>query len=227
MFEPTKQAIIREHKVEKRESRVIPVLKRKSFSDILKDAQHNLINSKINGRIFFKSRSGKYVATNVSPYSDKFESNIEPGVLKSILNLKSKGYLTLSSCQGHCTYSKRYITLAFYSKDRAEQFIKDLNVSSFKYLIFKPEEYMNTSYVIENDRVVDVVDNKNHDKKDCIMSLNSIFERNYGDYTLLEIQFSNQISKFSFKEFLYKNFFIWFYTKLFERKVLKMPYYEM
>ena len=154
MFEPTKQAVVREYKAEKRVTRVIPKQNRKSLAEMLKQAQHTLINSNIKGRIFFKSRSGQYVATNVSPYSKEFEKNLEPKVKDSILMLRDKGYLTLSSCQGHCLNSKRYITLAFYSKERAEQFVEELNIPRFNYLYFKPTEYMNTSYVVENNKII-------------------------------------------------------------------------
>jgi hypothetical protein len=227
MFEPNKQAIIREYKAEKRETKVIPKVKRKSFSDILKNAQHTLVNTKVNGRIFFQSKTGRYVATNVSPYSPNFENNIEPKIKKAVMRLKDKGYLTLSSCQGHCVYSKRYITLAFYSRERAEKFVKDLGINKFVYKFFKPEQYMNTSYVLEGDKITDVVDKKDHDPQECVFSLNTLFERNYTEYCILEIRLSNQISKFNFKDFMYKKFFIWFYMKIFEKNILRLPFYDL
>jgi len=54
-----------------------------------------------NGKIHASKIGEPYVAVTVSPYHDKFQSQIEEPVWPVVKGLVDKGYLPVSSCGGH------------------------------------------------------------------------------------------------------------------------------
>lgn len=101
---------------------------------------HELDNNKqIDGRINFGQNStGQTLANSVSPYSKTFNNNIEEKIKDLVCALKKKRYLTYSSCQGHCLYSRRFVGLAFPSEEEREQFINACKTNFFirKFITF-------------------------------------------------------------------------------------------
>jgi hypothetical protein len=88
----------------------------------------NLQNSRNEktGRINFTGEYGSSAHT-VSPYVKHFYENIEDGILPVVRAFTEKGYLTISSCQGHGT-EIRFVVLAFQSEE-ARGYVSDLIMS--------------------------------------------------------------------------------------------------
>ena len=74
-----------------------------------------------NGRIHASDKmdadySNGYIAHTVSPYEKNFDEEVEPGVRNHLKVLIEKGYLPISSCEGHHSFKTHmnwYIMMAF------------------------------------------------------------------------------------------------------------------
>jgi len=67
--------------------------------------------------------SNGYLALTVSPYDNNFLKEVEPGVARHLQILIKKGYLPISSCEGHYfkrTHMNWYIMLAFGGDEHNE-----------------------------------------------------------------------------------------------------------
>lgn len=75
------------------------------------------------GRIYTSKPGEPYVAVSVSPYNPKFRTQIEDGIAPVVMGLVNKGYLTLSSCEGHSiSFSYPYVIVAFGEEQKADAF---------------------------------------------------------------------------------------------------------
>lgn len=126
-----------------------------------------------------------YVAYTASPFDPKFYKDIEGGVQYHIQELILKGYLPISSCEGH--YHKKqnmnwYIMLAFggdniltriYNMIKVMQDVPGIN--------FEVRKQVNNT----NEGIGKVVGLQ--DKKYEIEYMNKLFMKNYNDYQYLYI----------------------------------------
>tara|TARA_Y100001951_G_C11136367_1_gene181058 strand:- start:39 stop:611 length:573 start_codon:yes stop_codon:yes gene_type:complete len=82
-----------------------------------------------NGRIHASEKqdldySNGYYALSVSPFDKEYDNEVEPGVLQHCKALVRKGYLPLSSCEGHYGnkhYLNWYVMIAVPGKNRIER----------------------------------------------------------------------------------------------------------
>lgn len=126
-----------------------------------------------------------YVAYTASPFDIKFYKEIEEGVQYHVQEFIHKGYLPISSCEGHY-YDKQnmnwYIMLAFGGNDiqgRMYSVIKTMqDVPGINFEI--REQVNNTNESI--GKVVGI-----QDKKQEVEYMNNLFLKNYDDYRYLYI----------------------------------------
>jgi len=74
------------------------------------------------GRIYATDINGKYIAVSVNVLHPLFETQIEKGIWPIVKALVDKGYLTVSSCDGH-DGSPCFVKLVFPDQNRALEFI--------------------------------------------------------------------------------------------------------
>lgn len=176
------------------------------------------------GRIYGVSKDGSYTSHSVSPYSKVFLDNLEEKIKPLVLALKEKGYLSLSSCEGHSIYFRRYVTLIFPSQETALEFQSSLPFNHLKFDIKHCTEFLNNR--VEADRYGRIVDSKkevslNGERDGAVKYINAIANRSYRDAWLLDLVISDQVQytkglgKYfrNWKEIIFKTFFIDLYTK--------------
>lgn len=125
------------------------------------------------GRIF---ESGDGSAITVSPYAIDFWDNIEEEIKPLIQALCKKGYLTYSSCAGHQAVKRRFVAVAFPSKELARKFVYDI-----KQLYKNKMIHFDIKYSTDYDGV-DWLDIPSH-----TAFLNNLYYRGYEDYYFVEI----------------------------------------
>ncbi len=175
------------------------------------------------GRIYGLSKEGQYTSHSVSPYSKYFSNNIEEKIKPLVFALKEKNYLTISSCQGHGIYFKRYVTIIFPSKETALEFRSKLPFKKLKFNLNHCSEILNNSLDLDDQGNIlnskkEIRQNSNESSLEYI---NCFTKRSYADAWLLEVIISDQIKheeglwKYfkNWKEILFKKFFIDLYTK--------------
>ena len=172
------------------------VLDFKSEVDYMYYISHKVNNVKQkDGRIFLKMVDGILHANSVSPYSDKFEENIEDGIKPLVLALKKKRYLTYSSCMGHGPSFRRYIGLAFADEETRDYVANE--IKSLKILGVKTKN-MNTvsnMKVTKNTRTNKPEFEKYREEERQreisqekeVTTFNIQFHRNYEQYFFMEI----------------------------------------
>jgi len=122
----------------------------------IKKMVRTTVNKKYkDGRISGIGKDGKYASHSVSPYSKVFLDNIEEKIQELIMALVKKGYLPISSCQGHSLDEERHIQLCFKSHEEIDKFKKEITKSELlpKYLQFettKAEDFLNTKVEVTN-----------------------------------------------------------------------------
>ncbi len=223
----------------------------KNSEELIYFLSHN-INNKIheNGRIYMQiNKDGSLFAHSVSPYSETFTDNVENGVKDLVKVLRSKRYLTYSSCEGHGNSFRRYVGLAFAdeaSRNVVEQYISSLKIKGI--ILKKFDTVSNQSTNINNETNKIEYQNKinplllegdklQEHKAQETEYFNISFHRKYENYCFLEIVILEEINwnKF-FKNPLYIS---WIYfmkkykwdkitakltTKLQDKKFHKYPY---
>lgn len=175
-----------------------------------------------NGRIYAKSEKDGYSSHSVSPYADTFLDNIEENIKPLILALKKKGYLSISSCEGHGIYFRRYITLVFPSRETALEFQAHIPFR-LKYILKHCTESLNTK--LDVDEYGNILGNKVVDsfvdREGSIRYINFLIKRSYVDAWLLELIISDRLKdedgywKYikNWRQVLFKKFFMNWYTR--------------
>ena len=93
----------------------------------IKDMQD--INRKLSNVNYNKESQGEINITpnimhTVSPYSDKFDEVLEKNIITLVKTLTEKGWLTVSSCDGHTGKRIWYLTVCVNSKEDYKSFKK-------------------------------------------------------------------------------------------------------
>lgn len=112
----------------RREKKVIPYKTREETIRWFAENHQNVKNQET-GRI---NQTGEYggPAHTVCPYAPHYLDNIEDGIKPVVRELFQKGYLTISSCEGHSWGENRYVTVAFPSEQEREN-LKNVLASKF------------------------------------------------------------------------------------------------
>lgn len=200
----------------------------KNEEELLHFITHNINNIRHrNGRIYMKiDNDGSLFAHSVSPYSDTFEDNVEPGVKDLISILRKKRYLTYSSCEGHGNSFRRYVGLAFADEDSREivdQYIKSLKIKGIFTKKFKSVSNQNCELDPKNPKIIEYKDKINpmelegktleqHKQKETAY-FNISFHRNYEDYCFLEIVILEEMTVEMKKKQFLKWVWLWFMKK--------------
>lgn len=116
-----------------------------------------------------------------SPYSQDFESILDPDIRNLVLTLLRKGYLPCYSCQGHALSKPRYFVLAFGSNQSRQEFLQKVFLG--KHSTAYPYQELETlsSETIKGE----VIDHVTREQE--ILGLNQLFFKNYEAYCFLRI----------------------------------------
>ena len=144
-----------------------------------------------NGRIHASKEqdldySNGYLALSVSPFDNNFDNEVEKGVLPHCHALIRKGYLPISSCEGHFTKKHHmpfYIMLAVGGKNKLDRIYDIIN---------KTKHIPGISYKIKEQQANvrgELLERVNYslDKAEEYAELNRLFMRNHLEYNYLWI----------------------------------------
>lgn len=187
------------------------------------------------GRIYHLDKDGKYSSHSVSPYSRHFEFNIEDNIKDLVLALKSKNYLSISSCEGHGLYFRRYVTIIFPSKETAEDFKLSLPFK-LTYKLQHATKVLNNSLEVDSyGNITSIIkdETKVQNKEQSIEYINFFTKRFYADAWLLDIIISEGLQPYqsflyylkNIKTIIFKKFCMNRFTKKIKNYILsdKMP----
>jgi hypothetical protein len=152
----------------------------------------------VNTRINRDGIKKGYATSQSIPLSrPDFYNHIEEGIKPLVLALRSKGYFTLSSCEGHSLHDYAEVVIALPTIYWVEALIKlKTNLKFCSVTSCLPEEYMEREEAMSDSykeipRKRTDGDNSTRNKMDSYESvkvLNHLFDRNYARYTLIFIR---------------------------------------
>lgn len=171
------------------------------------------------GRIHGTDKDGNYVSHSVTPYAKKFWDNIEEKIQPLIKALKDKGYLSMSSCQGHSLMDRRFVMLIFPSKEAALQFQQNLPFK-LTYNLRHATEVLNSKLDVNEYGTINNVSKQKLDNnmEQTMYYVNAFIKRNYSDAWFLDMIIVDEAKNVKgfwkkFKRFMLKKFFLEAYTK--------------
>lgn len=125
-----------------------------------------------------------YIAVTVSPYHPDFASQIEPGIWSLVSLLNSKGYNTVSSCEGHYDQDNHkgspMVVVAFTSDWSKEVFVE--RMMKIPGTLIEEDIEFNVAF----DPLSEKFTQSNSEIN--IEFLNEVFMKNSDYYTLVRIQ---------------------------------------
>jgi hypothetical protein len=178
---------------------------------------------RIDGRIYGLSKKGEYTSHTVSPYSKNFLENIEENIKPLVISLMKKNYFSISSCEGHSIYFKRYVTVIFPSEETALRFKNKLPYKRLKFKLSHCTEVLNNP--VEPDEYGNIINcekkESKNSKESSVEYINYLIRRSYSDAWLLEVIISDQIEQEegfkkyfkNWKEIIFKKLFINSFTR--------------
>lgn len=138
-------------------------------------------------------RNGNPIYYFVSPYAERFWDNVEPGVVPLVRALRSKRYLTYSSCQGHCLRSRRYVGIAFADHESREAFCRPVEQAGLPTVrINRLDHAANQQAEVTDSGTVRLV-RQAADPDKATVSFNHAFGRSYADYVFAELIICDQL----------------------------------
>lgn len=155
-----------------------------------------------NGKIYASKLGEPYVAVTVSPYHEKFRTQIEDLVWPAIEALLNKGYLTVSCCGGHKDpWWEYYITLVVGTEDQLINLSKNLNsIKNTKIEVF--QTLANVYQYFDKGKIkFRKSDELEINLKQEYDDLNILFNRNYKEYFYVKITFDHEKFKLPFNPF--------------------------
>jgi hypothetical protein len=176
----------------------------------------DLLNVKdVEGKI--QKPNGESSAYCISPYHDKFRSQIEDGVWPFVEKLLYKNYLTINSCEGHFIEDSLEVTLVFFDDKKCKRFKQH-----FKHFLIN---------VIDEPKFINYYDGKkfvNLDSYEESKIVNHMFMINHAKYNFVTIFASkewNQKSNFLLYK-IYKFLFKRISERVLINKIKSLPNYE-
>lgn len=178
------------------------------------------------GRIHATSENGDYHAVTASPYHDEFRTQIEDGVWPIVQALVEKGYLPISSCEGHGG-SQLYVTLAFGVEEFAQELRALLEAQPIPALfVTVKEHYFNMQ--ARSAKSSEKIEFKKFSKIDAdleVQGTNALFHRQYESYVFLEFGLfknSSAGSDMSFWAFTWRRLQRWLFLNSSRRKLVAL-----
>ena len=144
-----------------------------------------------NGRIHASKEqdldySNGYLALSVSPFDNNFDNEVEKGVLPHCHALIRKGYLPISSCEGHFTKKHHmpfYVMLAVGGKNKLDRIYDIINktkhIPGISYKIKEQQANVKGELLERVDYTLE--------KEQEYAELNRLFMRNHLEYNYLWI----------------------------------------
>lgn len=172
-----------------------------------------------NGRINATIPGQPYTALTVSPYASDFETQIEDGVKDLVFALRDKGYLTVSSCQGHRWKDCARVVIAFGQEGLRNEFVNYINNLPVPYTqCVSRNSISNISSQRYGNKLVHLAVESDNSINESNW-FNLFFCRNYTRYYFCEIKV------WTFKRgygplALITNYKIWKYKKEHQRQVM-------
>ena len=217
------------------EKKVVPYKTREETIRGLAENHQNVRNPET-GRI---NPTGEYGggAHTVCPYVPHYLDHVEDGIKPVVKALFEKGYLTISSCEGHGWGEQRYVTVAFPSEELRNDFKK--SVGRVSWVELRDVPHMNNARVelYEDGSLKRVVKELDADALKKMWDgeidyCNILFYRKYDFWCFLRIAIGPEWISFSavtnWQLFVYriKQAYCWITRKLFTgpstRKITKI-----
>jgi len=156
------------------------------------------------GRIYASKPGDSYWVVTVSPYHPKFRSQIEDGVWPIVEQLVNKGYLTVSSCEGHGTENKMIVSLVFKDRNSAEKFIDYFKeIPGWYFEIYDKTRHCCHSARSGNSVICEKTEIELNEHFEEFKRYDIIFFRNYKKYVYLDMKLY-KFPKNPFMRFLYR-----------------------
>lgn len=196
------------------------------------------INRKLSNINYNKESMGEINITpnvmhTVSPYSNSYDEVLEKNIKTLAKTLNKKGWLTVSSCDGHNGKKNWYLTVCVKGKEDWEIFKKFIH---HDYLWYTQKYFVPTLVDIDAGNGNNFKKIKPEPKK-VTEYLNSIFMRDYDKWYVFAIYLNFQenldteyIDNGDYLYYIKKKF--WYWTKFkkalstIEKQALELPYYE-
>ncbi len=129
----------------------------------------------------------------VSPYSKNLSEYIDNEIRELVLLFLAKGYLTVSSCQGHHPWQARYIILAFGKSEHRDSFVEILrSFESYNLFILKK---METTSI----ETIDQETTHWQSRQNEVEGFNQMFMRTYDEYFFLRITIGKSVIQTNLK----------------------------
>jgi hypothetical protein len=137
------------------------------------------------GRIYASKAGDPYVAVSVSPYNPKFLTQLEPGIAPVVMAVVERGYLPVSSCEGHSiSFSFPYVMVAFGQEDSARAF-----EDHFRHVPWVTTERASTvANVFQDQKRYQRLDPLLHTAKAEYDDMNRMFNRSYDRYWYVTVK---------------------------------------
>ena len=168
------------------------------FYDRLFFQSHNWKHD--DGRIHATKPNKEYVAVTISPYYENFQSQIEEGVWPAVSILVNKGYLPISSCEGHRGRGPYYVTLAFGDEEILNNFIihlKSTTIMGLTWVVTDTIANTRANLKLGKFNFQKLILEGNDDITYHIGEIrcfNKLFSRNYSSYKFVRITLFDQVS---------------------------------
>ena len=154
----------------------------------------------VDGRIHATKYDKEYVAVTISPYYENFQSQIEEGVWPAVSTLVNKGYLPISSCEGHQGRSPYYVILAFGDEKILNNFIihlKSTTIMGLNWVVTDTVANTRASFKLGKFNFQKLILEGNDDityRIGEIKCFNMLFSRNYSSYKFVRITLFDQVN---------------------------------
>lgn len=199
----------------------------------MKDINRRLSNINYNKESQGEINITPNVMHTVSPYSNKFDEVLEKNIITLVKTLTDKGWLTVSSCDGHNGKKNWYLTVCVNSKEDYKLFKKFIK---HEHLWYTQKYFVPTLIDVDADLGHNFKYVEPQPKK-VTEYLNSIFVRNYSEWYVFAMYLNFQenldtefIDNGDLLYYIKKRF--WYCTKFkktlssIENQALELPYYD-
>jgi hypothetical protein len=150
------------------------------------------------GRIYYKKdENGYHISFSVSPYAERYLDNIEDDIKELVLSLKRKGYLTVSSCQGHTNFERTFVTIVV-NNDTHVSSLKEALSGNFMVQVIERNilEFGNNKVEVGNNKIkINKCDDEERNEQDIVNGFNALVSRGYAQYKVVDLQVGYDLLK--------------------------------
>lgn len=148
------------------------------------------------GRIYYKKENGYNVSFSVSPYSERYLDNIEDEIKDLVKVIKRKGYLTVSSCQGHTDFERTFVTIVVNNQTQFDNFLKPFRGNFLVRVIERNIlDFGNTDVEVKDNSISISKDESERQVDKVVEGFNALLSRGYAQYKVLELEIGFDLLK--------------------------------